>query len=77
MAPGLGPPSDTDAGQVVETGLEFYGTGGSLMRGVACGLGPGGTVLLNCEEFCATGGACCAVPDGRAAEKNSDSWRSA
>jgi hypothetical protein len=34
-------------------------------------------VLLNCEEFCDNGGACCEVPDGSIAEKISEIWRSA
>jgi hypothetical protein len=35
------------------------------------------TVLLNCEEFCDNRGAFCLVRDGSAAEKISESWRSA
>jgi hypothetical protein len=47
------------------------GVDGSGCRGIHVGLAvPCFTVLLNCEEFCDNGGACCEVPDGSAAEKN-------
>jgi hypothetical protein len=54
------------------------GVGGVGFRGIRVGLEvPCCTVLLNYEEFCDNGGACCEVPDGSAAEKISESWRSA
>jgi hypothetical protein len=54
------------------------GVGGSGCHGIRVGLAVAYcTVLLNCEEFCDNGGACCDVPDGSAAEKISKSWRSA
>jgi hypothetical protein len=75
MALGWGSPSESAAGQVKEM---RQGLGGGGCRGILLGLGvPCCTVLLNCEEFCDDGGACCEVPDGSAAEKISESWRSA
>jgi hypothetical protein len=54
------------------------GVGGSVCHGIRVGLEvPCCKVLLNCEEFCDNGGACCEVPDGSAAEKIYESWRSA
>jgi hypothetical protein len=51
MAPVWVSPSEMDAGQGVETGLELLGRA-ALARGggAASGIWTGGTVLLHCEE---------------------------
>jgi hypothetical protein len=75
MAPGWGSPSESAAEQVKEIRL---GLGGIGCRGIRLGLTvPCCTVLLNCEEFCDNGDACCEVQDGSATDKISESWRSA